>query len=181
MAMHRSSKRLITFVVFSFGLTFTLPSVAMPYREGTTDALQTGSLCANTERIIFSCTVKRPAKIVSLCASKRLTSKQGYLQYRFGLPGKVELEFPNQRGNSLKAFQYDHYFRAQFDLTQISFSSGGYKYVVFDDYNGEQKPARTDQGVRVTAPNNGNEVTLDCRGRAKVDFGDLSEVFGTEP
>src|SRR2546430_9257893 len=53
--------------------------------------------CAKDERIIFSCPVKRPAKIVSICASKNLTSEQGYLQYRFGLPGKVELEFPKDR------------------------------------------------------------------------------------
>ena len=47
-------------------------------------ALQSNSLCAKDERIIFSCPIKRPAKIVSVCASKDLTSDRGYLQYRFG-------------------------------------------------------------------------------------------------
>src|SRR2546430_16398437 len=78
--------------------------------------------CAKDERIIFSCPVKRPAKIVSICASKNLTSEQGYLQYRFGLPGKVELEFPKDRTGTQTKFQYTHYFRAQFDLTEISFN-----------------------------------------------------------
>src|SRR5713101_6833009 len=59
--------------------------------------LQPNSLCATNERIIFSCLVKRPAKIVSVCASKDLTSESGYLQYRFGLPEKLELEFPKDR------------------------------------------------------------------------------------
>ena len=35
-------------------------------------ALQPNSLCARDERIIFSCPVRKPAKIVSLCASKDL-------------------------------------------------------------------------------------------------------------
>ena len=139
--------------------------------------LQAGSLCEKDEKIVFSCPIRRPAKIVSLCSSKELTKERGYLQYRFGLPGKIELEFPKQREQTQSAFKYSHYFRAQFDQTEISFTSGGYEYAIFDDYNGEQKPARTDQGVRITPPNNGKEVTLNCRGRAKARYGDLSEVF----
>src|SRR6266851_2325141 len=79
------------------------------------------TLCAKDERIIFSCPVKRPAKIVSICASKDLTSEHGYLQYRFGLPGKIELEFPKERTGTQEKFHYTHYFRAQFDLTEIDF------------------------------------------------------------
>jgi hypothetical protein len=136
-----------------------------------------GSLCANDEKIVFSCATGKTGKIVSLCASKGLTKDSGYLQYRFGLPGKIELEFPQAREQTQKAFKYSHYFRAQFDQTEISFTSNGYEYAIFDDYNGEQKPARTDQGVRITPPNNGKEVTLNCRGKAKAQYGDLPEVF----
>src|SRR5258706_2400818 len=58
---------------------------------------QTNSLCAKDERLIFSCPVKRAAKIVSVCASKDLTNDHGYLQYRFGVPGKIELAYPQDR------------------------------------------------------------------------------------
>src|SRR5256886_17197851 len=124
---------------------------------GSTGALtqpsnpQPNSLCARNERIIFSCPVKRPAKIVSLCASKDLTSERGYLQYRFGLPGKIELEFPQDRTATRQKFHYTHYFRAQVDLTEITFTINGYEYQITDDYNGEEKPAQTNQGVSVTA------------------------------
>lgn len=138
--------------------------------------VQPGTLCENTEKIVFSCTIRRPAKIVSLCSSKELTKGRGYLQYRFGLPGKIELEFPKQREQTQSAFKYSHYFRAQFDQTEISFSQEGYEYAIFDDYNGEQKPAQHDQGVRIT-PNTGKEVTLSCRGKARAQYGDLAEVF----
>ena len=138
------------------------------------------SLCDSTEQIIFSCTTKPAGKLVSLCASKDLTKDKGYLQYRFGLPNKIELEFPQKREQTQQSFKYSHYFRAQVDQTEISFTSNGYQYSIVDDYNGEERPARTSQGVRVTPPN-GKEVTLSCRGRAVADYSILGDVLGTEP
>ncbi len=139
--------------------------------------LQPNSLCAKDERIIFSCPVKKPAKIVSLCASKNLTADQGYLQYRFGLPGKVELEFPKERTGTQQKFQYTHYFRAQVDLTEISFSNNGYEYQITDDYNGEEKPAQSIEGVMVTVPGKPKEVSLACRTKPKADYSDLQAVL----
>ena len=138
--------------------------------------IQTGSLCEGTEKVVFSCTVGKSAKIVSLCSSKELTRDRGYLQYRFGVPGKIELEFPKQREQTQSAFKYSHYFRAQFDQSEISFTSDGYQYAIFDDYNGELKPAKQDQGIRITSPA-GKETTLNCRGKAKVQYADLAETF----
>ena len=136
------------------------------------------SLCEQGEKIIFSCAIKKPAKMVSLCASAGLSKDHGYLQYRFGLPRKIELEFPKTREGTQAAFKYSHYFRAQFDQTEISFTSAGHQYAIFDDYNGEQKPASHDQGIRITTPD-GKETTLSCRGRAQADYGDLGDVFGS--
>ena len=138
---------------------------------------QAGSLCESTEKVVFNCAIGKTAKLVSLCSSKELTKDQGYLQYRFGLPGKIELEFPKQREQTQSAFKYSHYFRAQFDQTEIGFTSDGYQYAIFDDYNGEQKPAQHDQGVRITPPNNGKGITLNCRGKARAQYGDLADVF----
>ena len=138
--------------------------------------LQRGSLCESGEKIVFSCTVGKTAKIVSLCSSTELTKDRGYLQYRFGLPGKLELEFPKEREQTQSAFKYSHYFRAQFDQTEISFTTNEYEYAIFDDYNGEQKPAQRDQGIRITSPG-GKETNLNCRGKAKAQYGDLAEVF----
>jgi len=142
--------------------------------------LQPGTLCQAGERIIFSCPVKRPAKIVSLCASKDLTNERGYVQYRFGLPGSVELEYPRERTGTQEKFHYSHYFRAQFDLTEISFTNNGYEYQITDDYNGEEKPAQSIQGVSVTAPGKPKEVSLSCRIRPKADYTDLQAVFATD-
>ena len=148
------------------------------FEIGKPSALQPNTLCARDERIIFSCPVKRPAKIVSVCASKDLTSARGYLQYRFGLPGKIELEFPKDRNRTQEKFHYTHYFRAQFDLTEINFTIDGYEYQVFDDYNGEEKPAISSQGVSVTAPGKPKDVSFACRVRPKADYTDLQAVLG---
>ena len=138
--------------------------------------LQPGTLCEAGERIIFSCPIRKPAKIVSLCASKDLTNERGYVQYRFGLPAKIELEYPKERAGTQEKFHYTHYFRARFDLTEISFTNDGYEYQITDDYNGEEKPAQSIQGVSVTAPGKPKEVSLSCRTKPKADYADLQAV-----
>ena len=139
--------------------------------------LQPNTLCAKDERVIFSCPLRRPAKIVSVCAAKNLTKETGYLQYRFGLPGKVELEFPKERQGSQQKFEYTHYFRAQFDLTEINFTVDGVNYSVFDDYNGEEKPAVSLQGVSINKGAPSKETRFVCRAKPKADFSDLQAVL----
>ena len=39
--------------------------------------LQAGSLCEQSEKIVFSCMMVTPAMIVSLCSSKELTKDRG--------------------------------------------------------------------------------------------------------
>ena len=141
------------------------------------NSLQPNTLCAKDERVIFSCPVKRPAKIVSVCASKDLTSDRGYLQYRFGLPGKIELEYPKDQSETQKKFHYTHYFRARFDLTSINFDIDGYEYSVFDDYNGEEKPEIISRGVSVAAPGKPKEASFVCRAKPKADYSDLQAVL----
>lgn len=59
-------------------------------------ASQTGlaapTQCAPSESVIFSCAVG--AKIVSVCGVGKLSSTAGSLSYRFGPPGKPEIDYP---------------------------------------------------------------------------------------
>ena len=143
-------------------------------------ALQANSLCLRDEKIVFSCAVKRTAKIISLCASKDLDKERGYLQYRFGLPGKIELEFPKLRTGTQQQFRYSHYSRAQVDLTEINFNIDGYEYSIFDTYNGEEKPAVSEEGVSVTTPGKPKEVSFVCRSKARADYSALPEVLSRD-
>ena len=51
------------------------------------------SHCRAQERIVFSCSLGK--KTVSVCASADLSATTGYLQYRFGPRGALELAFPD--------------------------------------------------------------------------------------
>ena len=150
-----------------------------PARNTTLEArsLAPTSLCTKDEKVVFSCPLRRSTKIVSLCSSEKLTKDAGYLQYRFGTPGKIELEFPDVRHESLKAFKYSHYFRAKVDSTEISFSRNGYTYAVFDEYNGEEKRVVSEQGLTVIAENSKKEVKYLCRIKPTADYEALPEFF----
>jgi hypothetical protein len=141
--------------------------------------LQPGSLCEKGEVIVFSCSLKRSGKLVSICSSRDVAKDRGYLQYRFGRQHKLELQFPTERTKTQSQFQYSHYFRARVDLTEISCSVDGVSYTVFDTYNGEEKLTIAEQGVTVTVPNS-EDVTQVCRGRAKVNLRNLSEILPQE-
>ena len=151
----------------------------------TRRALQVNTLCAKTERVIFACVLRRPAKIVSVCASKDLTRDTGYVQYRFGSPAKIELEYPKDRTGTQQKFEYTHYMRALVDLNEINFSVDGVDYSVVDDYNGEEKPAQSIEGITISWPNtkrdwpntNRKEVRYTCRTKPKTDYTDLQAVL----
>ena len=145
-----------------------------------------GLLCLRDEQVIFGCVLRGSGKYVSLCGSKKLTHEQGYLQYRFGLPGAIELEFPKHKDHTQKQFKYDHYFRARTDRTEISFTNGGYTYIIFDDYegelttNGEVKTDATQPDyyeAGVTIEHSGKEITMRCVGQAKSGNADLDEIL----
>ncbi len=135
------------------------------------------SLCRADEQVIFSCKVGDGSKFASICGSRRLDAERGYVQYRFGRADALELQFPQGLGDTQRAFRYAHYFRARVDRTELSFERGGYKYSLYDYYEGDVKPVIREAGVRVTPAGSGRDaVELRCRGRAVSRLGVLSSV-----
>lgn len=134
-----------------------------------------GSLCRRDEQILFSCKVADGTKFASLCGSRSLDAKRGYVQYRFGTARALELIFPQDLKGTQNAFRYLHYFRAQVDRTEVSFESGGYRYALYDYYEGDVRPVISGAGIRVTPP--GREpVEIKCRGKVVNRLGVLSDV-----
>jgi hypothetical protein len=107
------------------------------------------SLCRSEEQIFFSCPIEASVKTVSLCGSRTIDSRRGYIQYRFGRAGAVELQFPRDRANTQRVFRYAKYFRAEVERIEITFDAEDYRYVLFD-YYGDVKPAIRKAGVRIT-------------------------------
>lgn len=136
------------------------------------------TLCQQDEQVFFHCSMQGERKMVSLCGSSQLTATEGYLQYRFGSAKNVELEFPRQRAESQKQFQYAHYLRYQVDRTEVSFKRAGYTYTLFDSYEGDIQPPRRQRGILIDIPGTKQKsVTLQCRGTVTSKLQTLDTVM----
>jgi hypothetical protein len=60
------------------------------------------SLCSVDETVVFACAVKGQ-RLVSVCASRALSSSSGYVQYRFGRPAKIEVAVPTTATSATSA------------------------------------------------------------------------------
>ncbi|MGQ9897548.1 MAG: hypothetical protein ACUVR8_08360 [Acidobacteriota bacterium] len=94
-----------------FPSAFALPITAQTQRQ---------MLCQPNEKLIFG-TLTAGGKMVCLCGSSNLTAERGYLQYRFGRPDWVELEYPVERTGSQPHFYYAHDHRYQPDSAAVRF------------------------------------------------------------
>jgi len=156
------------------------PPVLRLRKPGNASRQPATSLCRIDEQVLFSCKVADGSKLISLCGSRQLVAKTGYVQYRFGKVGALELQFPQKLEDTQAAFRYAHYFRAQVDRTELRFENGAYKYALYDYYEGDVRPEIKAAGVRVTPPGKERgEVEIKCRGRAVSHLGVLSSVVPT--
>jgi hypothetical protein len=124
-------------IVSAFG--FRAEKVSAQKKKSKTAVVKSKSLCQANEQTIWSCKTTKN-KIASVCGAKNLTAEVGYVQYRFGVLGKVELEFPKNRKDSQKAFKYLRYTRPLVTLLTLSFENNGVAYEIHDDDNSEEKP-----------------------------------------
>lgn len=133
---------------------------------------ETLSLCRNGETAAFTCTVKGGEKTLSLCRSESFDRNHGYIQYRFGLDSRAELEFPTNLSRTQEKFRYGHYHRHQVDRLEISFNIGNTTYTIFDYYDGDENPPTSEQGVLVTVKGK-KKIVIQCDSHAKGNLGEL--------
>lgn len=87
-------------------------------------------LCQPDEQVIFGCEIKH--KLLSVCTSADVSKTSGYVQYRFGKPGKVELNYPAAKvAPQGKFFLSSAVFNGG-GANIIRFNNSGYEYLVFD-------------------------------------------------
>lgn len=162
--------------LMALGLTVSILAPAI----GWCGKPPSASLCEPDERVFFDCEIagKKGPKRVSVCGSQNPAGKGGYLQYRFGRAGALELEYPPGRGDPGGAFRYSHYARFQVSRTAVGFTREGAAYWVFDDYEGDAPPATRVQGVQVTLRGaKEKSLTLSCVGVATSELGSLETVL----
>jgi hypothetical protein len=114
------------------------------------------SLCSAGETAIFSCaTVSK--KQLAVCA--RLPHE---VQYRFGVPGQVELAYPPSARHGPLELRYAEYHRHLVNRYTLSFDSGDFAYSIFDFDEGNLNEA----GVIVRRKTDDKEFVTRCLGKA---------------
>ncbi len=79
------------------------------------------SLCTAAETTVFDCPLAGGRR-AAVCASADLSASAGTLQYRFGRPGKVELQWPPAAAAD---------WRAAVKAGQVMYAGGGGAYLRF--------------------------------------------------
>lgn len=93
---------------------------------GSALAAQAASLCAPNEPVVFACHVG--GKMVSLC---RPAGDRGMLSYRFGVPDKLELSYPEPGRQAGAAFTVKSLPLVGGGETTVAFQRGVYTYTVY--------------------------------------------------
>jgi hypothetical protein len=88
------------------------------------------SHCKGSEAVVFNCRLGG-GKHVSVCASKPLTAAVGYLQYRFGPPGHVELRYPQELASTRKQFTFGTLAAPTAESEHLDFRRGDFRYSVY--------------------------------------------------
>lgn len=118
--------------VFVFSTLFATlpPALAFDFEKDRQDRewrAKAESHCGSDERVVFTCRIK--AKVVSVCASAQL-GERGYVQYRYGARGNVELAIPARQSFKPSDVGYFLYPGASGREYYMQFSNGDKKYFV---------------------------------------------------
>ena len=95
--------------------------------------------CTNNEIVLFSCALKKH-KTISICASKDLSPNSGYMQYRFGKIGKIEITMPkSSKGLPDFTLQASKDTHAEYNNLVISKGSFNYSITSFRQLTAKNK------------------------------------------
>lgn len=125
--------------------------------------------CALDEMVIFSCSLGK--RSVSVCASKDAGKDRGYVQYRFGQPGKLELVYPEHKEPANKFFSFRNAIVAGGYSNSVTFSKGSFNYTVTSLFSGGES------GFVEVSKSGKAIATLSCKSAPiSVDAEDLASL-----
>ena len=78
----------------------------LPPPKNSEEAALRSPLCTNNEDTFLRCVVKGKGKEAALCGMRRLSWNRGSATFRFGSPGRVDIQYPAKDTFSTKAFAY---------------------------------------------------------------------------
>ncbi len=93
---------------------------------------QEATLCNPHEEIYFSCHFGK--KIASVCASGNISPRNGYVQYRFGRVGRIELVYPKLPYSPMNFFWISDIDKGSVKVKHLKFRPGRYDYVIYSGF-----------------------------------------------
>jgi hypothetical protein len=135
-------------------------------------AIAADTLCSPRERVVFSCgTAKK--RIVSVCASRNLSASTGYLQYRFGKKGAVELTVPRGFEHPKKHVERNNsnFINGGY-ISGLTFKNDAFSYAVYESEL-RDGPNRWVSRQGVTVERDGKTISeLACKGAFASEMGE---------
>jgi len=131
------------------------------------------SFCTPMEEVVFAC--QTGTKLVSVCASKGASAKQGYMQYRFGKPDSrdpLELIHPEGEVAPSRAATGENVPFAGGGGSWLRFRKGDTAYVVYSGIGkwGPKGETMEKQGV-VVERGSATLASLPCTGPLRSELG----------
>lgn len=123
------------------------PAQTLPLDLGGNKAPQ--GLCDPGEKLVFGCSLTT-GKQFSLCSSQVLNKRSGYLRYRFGSIGNIEVNYPTEKAKPQFFFKYARLARFQTHNIHIRFQYGEDRFEVFDETKTLAGIDKRRTGVRAT-------------------------------
>ncbi|WP_079437511.1 hypothetical protein [Zoogloea sp. LCSB751] len=125
---------------------FLLGAAAAAWSGGV--AAEVANLCRAGEHAVWSC--RAGTKYYSLCASRSLGEREGYLQYRAGWPSRTVFRFPGRLTHPRGHFRFGLLAHG----ARVTFERGAYRYEIIEDLKG-------DTSIFVQLPA-GKTTQIDC-------------------
>jgi hypothetical protein len=153
-------------------------------------AAREASLCHTHEQVMCHCQLSGTPTLLSVCLGNKVGAQGGYLQYRFGTAGHIELEYPTEspegEGTNFAAFRYSPDERRA-RVQVLSFTMGdnpqtATTYAVFAGQRPLGTPApRFFGGVRVQQGAAGVAKDLVCRDAPTERLAELEALVAPAP
>ncbi|MFZ4701593.1 MAG: hypothetical protein ACOYMG_16215 [Candidatus Methylumidiphilus sp.] len=121
--------------------------------------------CTNQETIEFNCSTGK--KILSVCASKDLSTAKGYMQYRFGAKDTPEIQVPAVQNHPNPLVQSGTLSFSGGGGAYLRFLKGDFRYVVYTATGkdwGKKAGVAVEEGDKLLA-------NIKCKGPAQSTIG----------
>ena len=140
---------------------------AMPFAASAAPA----GHCAADEALIFTCPVGGQ-KLLSICASREYGPDLGFLQYRYGPPGKPEMVLPAARTAPAKAAESGRWMFSGGGGAYARFVNGTTAYYVYTAVGKWGKKGEIMEKAGVAVKKDGKVIAdIRCRGPETSELG----------